>query len=174
MRKIKTNKNKMNLNAILSKVGLGGSVSQDVSALIIIGILSVVFGTVVGRQKSVPVLLSTYISMAIVSVLPADFLVDSYKLILFLVLIVLFTLSGKRFLSGSLAFGSKIWKLFVFSFLEIVFILSVIFSIIPQSIALGYVSFSAYGYFTSGWFPFIWLVAPLVFLLLFCRRSYSY
>jgi len=165
----------MNLNAILSKVGLGGNMSQDISLLIIIGLLSLAFGMVIGRQRSVPVLLSTYISMAIISVLPADFLADtSYKVILFLVLIGLFTISGKRFLSGSLAFGSKIWKLFVFSFLEIVFILSVIFSIIPKAAALGYVSSSAYGYFVSGWFPFIWLIAPLVFLLLFCRRSYSY
>lgn len=164
----------MNLNAILSKIGLGGSVSQDVSLLIILGLFGLAFGTVVGRQKSVPVLLSTYISMAVVSVLPADFLNYSYKLMLFLVLIALFTISGKRFLSGSLAFGSKIWKLFAFSFLEIVFILSVVFSIIPQSVALGFVSSSAYGYFTSGWFPFIWLIAPLVFLLMFCRRGYQY
>ena len=165
----------MNLNLILSEIGLGGNISRDIALLIIIGLLSLFSAMIIGRQRLVSVLLSTYISMAVVTVLPKDFMANtSYKLILFLVLIAFFTLSGKRFLSGSLAFGSKIWKLFIFSFLEIVFIMSVIFSIIPKSMALDYVSSSAYSYFTSGWFPFIWLAAPLMLLLIFCRRGYKY
>jgi hypothetical protein len=159
------------MNELLSKIGLGGSLSQDVSFLIIIVIISVLLGTLVGRQRVIPILLGTYISAIFVKSLPGNLLSESYEVILFLVLIALITISGKKFLSGNLVFGSKIWKLFVFSFLEIVLIISLIFSMISKTAALGFVSSSVYSYFVSGWFPLIWLAAPLLFLLLACRRS---
>lgn len=163
---------KMNLNSILSAVGLGGNLSQNVSLIVILALLSLVLGLVAGRQRLIPILLGAYISIVIVNNLPGEFFSDtSYKLILFLALIALFAISGQRFLSGSLAFGSKFWKLIFFSFLEIMLILSFVFSIIPKTTALGYVSSSAYGYFVSEWFSFIWLIFPLLFLLLFCRRG---
>lgn len=164
----------MNLNLILSKIGLDGNMSQDFSLLIIVVLLSLAFGTLIGKQRAIPVLLGTYISAMIVKNLPNDF-AELYKLILFVVLIALFTIYGRKFLSGSLAFGSKLWKLFVFSFLEIMLIVSIAFSLISKSTALGFISASSYDYVVSGWFPFIWLVAPLIFLLMFCRRNnYSY
>ena len=144
------------------------------SLLIILGLFSLAFGTLIGKQRAIPVLISTYISALVVKSLPENF-AETYKTVLFLVLIALFTISGRKFLSGSLAFGSKLWKLFAFSFLEMMLIISIIFSMISKQTALGYVSVSSYDYFVSGWLPLIWLVAPLLFLMFFCRRnSYQY
>lgn len=166
----------MNLSTLLLKIGISEQLTQDVSLILIIALASFLFGMLVGRHRIMAVLTSTYVSFALITVLPETLWPsDNYKFFTFLGIIIILTLANRRFLdvyfpgTGS----SFLWKVFFISFLEIVLILSIGLSFLPAKEALGYVSASAYDYLVSGWAPIIWMVAPLVFMFFFGRRHYN-
>jgi hypothetical protein len=166
----------MNLSALLLKIGISEQLTQDISLIIIIVIASFLFGMLIGRNRIMAVLISTYVSFALVGVLPETIWPNSnYKFFAFLGILALLTLANRRFMdvyfpgSGSSFLG----KVYFISFLEIILILSIGLSFSPAKEALGYVSATAYGYLVSGWAKIIWMVAPLVFMFFFGRRHYN-
>jgi len=166
----------MDLSALLLKIGVSQQLTQDVSLVLIILLASFLFGILVGRNRIMAVLISTYVSFAMVSVIPETLWPDdNYKFFAFLGILAVLTLANRRFLdvyfSGT---GSGfLGKIFFISFLEIILILSIGLSFLPTKEALGYVSSSAYGYLVSGWAKIIWMVAPLLFMFFFGRRHYN-
>lgn len=166
----------MDLSALLLKIGISQQLTQDVSLVLIILLASFLFGMLVGRNRIMAVLISTYVSFALISVVPGTIWPSySYKFFAFLGILAILTLANKRFLdvyfSGT---GSSfLWKVFFISFLEIVLILSIGLSFLPAKEALGYVSSNAYGYLVLGWSKIFWMVAPLIFMFFFGRRHYS-
>jgi hypothetical protein len=114
-----------------------------------------------------------YVAFALIKVIPEKtFSSYTIELVVFLGIIVIMTLLGKKmfeiYISGS---GTGfLGRVFVMSFLDIMFLISAVLLIIPKKEALGFVSENAYGYFTSDWMPFVWLAAPLVFLYIIHKK----
>lgn len=166
----------MDLSTLLFKIGISQQLTQDVSLVLIILLASFLFGMLVGRNRIMAVLISTYVSFALISVVPGTIWPDySYKFFAFIGILAALTLANKRFLdvyfSGT---GSSfLWKIFFISFLEVVLILSIGLSFLPAKEALSYVSQSAYGYLVLGWSKIFWMVAPLIFMFFFGRRHYN-
>lgn len=159
----------MNLNIMLSKLGLSASMAQDATLFLVVLLLSFVFGVSIGRAKLITILANIYVAFSIFSAIPEKLIPDySYDVITFLALIVGLTLfSGKLIevpfhISGS----GFLWRVFALSFLEVVLVLSVVLSMIPKKEALLYISLSSYGYLVSPNMFLVWMVAPLVFLAL--------
>jgi membrane protein implicated in regulation of membrane protease activity len=96
----------MNLSLIFSQMGLSAKTAQDVMLFIVVALVSFVFGMSIGRFKLITVLINIYVAVAILSVFPKTILPDyTYSLILFLGVIVILTVLGKKIfeipLSGS-------------------------------------------------------------------------
>ncbi|MBU2028361.1 hypothetical protein KJ761_00505 [Patescibacteria group bacterium] len=166
----------MNLSTLLLKIGISQQLTQDVSLIVIIIIASFLFGMLVGKHRIMAVLISTYVSFALSSVLPETIWPsDNYKFLAFLGILALLTIANRRFLdvyfpgTGS----SFLWKVFFMSFLEIMLILSIGLSFLPAKETLDYVSSTAYSCLVSGWAKIVWMVAPLVFMFFFGRRHYN-
>ena len=163
----------MNLSLILSQLGLSVKTGQDVMLFLVVAFISFLFGTLVGRSKLITVLISIYVSVALVSVFPKNLLTDySYKLMLFFGIIILLTVLGKKMFEIQLSGSGKgfLWRVFVMSFLEVMLMLSVAVSIMPKKLALGYVSPSSYDYLVAENFAFLWMLVPLVFLFMIHKK----
>jgi hypothetical protein len=163
----------MDLGQILGKMGISPALTQDISLLLVILVVSTIFGIFIGRTKLITVLINIYVAFAVVTVAPRQFFTDyTYELILFLVLVVGLTLIEKKlfevYISGS---GSGfLWRVFVMSFLEVVFFLSIIFSFVPRKVALGFISPTAFEYLTLDNYKFCWAVVPLIFLIFIHKK----
>ncbi len=120
------------------------------------------------------VLINIYVSFAIVSVIPKDFIEDySYMMAAFFGLLIVLTVANRRFfdLSFSGSGSGFMWRVFSMSFLQIVLILSIIFSILPRKVALTYISSVAYEYLASGWAALLWMALPLAYMIFIYKRA---
>lgn len=165
----------MNLATILSKLGISTSLTQDVTLLIVIALASFLFAVFIGKSKLAAVLVGSYISFALVSVTPSDYLAENgYKLIAYLAIVVALAIWGGKMIDISIGgIGSGfMWKIFVMSFLEVVMILSIVLSLVSKKDALLYVSSSSYGYLIGDPMRLIWMAAPLAFLLFVQKKRY--
>lgn len=138
-------------------------------------VVSLVLGLYLGRSQLVNIVLYTYISTAILNVLPSslfNFSEPYGKLIVFLaMLLFMFFMSDYLFdIHISSASSDFFWRILMTSFLAVGMLLSIIFSLVPQSIAHEYVSFGTLGYFTGQWAQVVWLLFPLLFLLFVNKR----
>jgi len=160
----------MNITLLLSKIGLSSNLSQDMTLILFIALISFVYGMVLGKKKLMSILVSIYIAFAIISVVPIEI---SYKAYVFLGLLVVLTLVSRKifdihFASGGSAF---MWRIFIVSFFQVILIISVMLSMLPQADALSYVSSTAYSYLVSGWAPLTWMAIPLVAMFILHRKS---
>ena len=163
----------MNLSLIFSQMGLSAKTAQDVMLFIVVALVSFVFGMSIGRFKLITMLINIYVAVAILSVFPKTILPDyTYSLILFLGVIVILTVLGKKIfeipLSGSGA--GFLWRVFAMSFLEVMLIVSVTLSLVPKKIAMGYVSPDSYTYLVSENFALLWMLLPLVFMFMINKK----
>lgn len=164
----------MNITQIFSNLGVPQAMVQDVMLVVFIAFLSFVYGMLVGRYRLIPALINIYASFAIASVVPESFLPDYMsKLVLFLALWAGLTVFSRKFFDVPFygAGSSFLWRVFSMSFLQDILLLSIIFSIVPKTEALGYISPNAYKYLVEGWAPFIWMALPLVYLIFIYKRS---
>ena len=163
----------MNFSLLLSKLGLSQKLSQDVTLILIIALISFVYGMLLGKYKIMTVLINIYVSFALISVIPGEFILDyNTKLLLFFALVAGLTLISKRFFDLSMSGSGSYFllRVFLMSFLQVALALSIIFSIVPKKIALDYISLDAYGYLTIGWMPAIWMALPLVYMFFVYKR----
>ncbi len=167
----------MDFNSILENLGFQQKLSLDISLLIIIAIITFIWGIVFGRGKLAPIFSGIYISIVITSAVSFDFFDNYiYRLILFFILVAIFVFWENKFFNSSFAsvgYGFS-WKVFVMSFFEIMLILSYVLTIIPHKIAANYVSVNAFGYVASQDFRLIWMVIPFIFLAFANRKSGRY
>jgi hypothetical protein len=164
----------MNLASILNKLGLATSLTQDVTLLIVIALASFLFAIFIGKSKLAAVLVGSYISFALISVIPADYLGSGYKFLAYLAIVAALTVWGGKMIDISIGgVGSGfMWKIFMMSFLEVVMILSVVLSLLSKKEALMYISSSSYGYLVNDPMRLIWMAAPLLFLLFVQKKKY--
>jgi hypothetical protein len=163
----------MNLSLIFSQLGLSAKTSQDVMLFLVIALVSFVFGMSIGRFKMITVLINIYVSVALMSVFPESFFSDyTYRLILFLGLVALLTVLGKKMFEIQLSGSGKgfLWRVFVMSFLEVMLMLSVALSLMPKKVALEYISPTSYSYLVSENFALLWMILPLVFMFLIHKK----
>lgn len=136
--------------------------------------MSVGFGFIFGRFKLVNILINVYIALAFVGIVPKEMLVFSVygKAIVFIALLVLLTAVDKRLfdLHISSAGTDFFWRLIVTSMLVTGLVMSAALSLLPKSIALGFISVAAYGYFASQSAVIFWMVVPLLVLLFINNR----
>jgi len=163
----------MNLALLLGKIGVSQALTQDISLLMVIALLSFVFGMFIGRYKLITILINIYVSFAVTMVVPERFFSDYlYKLIFFLAGVVVLTLISKQlfeiYISGS---GSGfLWRVFAMSFLEIVFLISIVVSIVPKKIVLDYISPTAFEYLASENARIAWMIIPMAFMFFIHKR----
>lgn len=163
----------MDLNILLGKLGISPVFMQDLSLLAVVLLISFIFGMFIGRYKLITILINIYVSLAILAAVPEGYLLDyAYRLGFFFASLIILTLVSKRlfeiYISGS---GSGLlWRVFIMSFLEVVFLISIALYIMPPSVALGYVSRAAYTYLASPTAHFIWMIIPLAFIFFIHKR----
>lgn len=161
----------MDIISLFSKIGISTDIAQNVIfILILIGVVFVL-ALVIGKRRLIPLLVSGYVSLAILSAAPKEYLVDYYyEAGFFLAILILISMYSKEFIDAYVSASGFLWRVFVLSFLEAMFFLSIIFSILPKKIALNYVSSGAYDLFVSPNFYLAWIVLPLVFIFLIRRK----
>lgn len=163
----------MDLGTLLGKIGISQELTQDVSLLMMIALASFVFGMFIGRYKLITILINIYVSFAVTMAVPEKYFSDYlYELTFFLAGVIILTLISKRlfeiYISGS---GSGfLWRVFAMSFLEVIFLISIILSIIPEKVALSYVSPTAFEYLASPNASLFWMIAPMAFMFFIHKR----
>ena len=164
----------MQLNEIFKNLGLAKSATELITLIIVILAISGLFWLLIGRFRLHNFLINTYISLALVQVIPKDIMSFSkYSfLLVFLILIVLLTLINK-YLFDIHQYGSglAIWQVFVMSFLEIMLLLSIISSFLSAKEILQYISADYLKYFADPWWKVLWMAMPLLFLVMVKKRN---
>jgi hypothetical protein len=157
-----------------SSLHLPENLAGDLSLFLLFIGLSLAFGFVFGRWKLVNILINVYIALAFIGVLPAALLAFSAygKAIVFVILLVLLMMIDDRLfdLHISSAGTDFFWRLFVMSILVTGMVVSVLLSFLPKSVALGFISAAAYGYFASPGALIFWMIMPLLSLLFINNR----
>lgn len=165
----------MNPITILSNLGVPANLMQDIMLLLFVALASFIYGTLIGRWRLMTVLINIYAAFAIITVIPADLIADyNLKLLIFFILLIGMTLLNKRFfdISFSGSGTNYMLRVFLMSFLEIALVLSIVFSLVPKKVALGYLSANAYGYLVVGWAPLVWMALPLVYMFFMYRKMH--
>ncbi len=162
------------LAGFFSDLSLPKTIAGDLSLFFLFVGLSLAFGFVFGRWKLVNILINVYISLAFIGVLPEallDFSVYGKAIVFIILLVVLTTIDERLFdLHISSAGTDFFWRLFVMSILVTGMVLSVLLSFLPKSVALEFISVTAYGYFASPGALIFWMAVPLFSLLFINNR----
>lgn len=159
----------MQLNQIFQNLGLAKSATEIVTLVLVVLAASAIFWLLIGRFRLHNFLINTYISFALAQIIPKNVMsFNKYSyLLLFLILIVLLTLINK-YLFDIHQYGSglAIWQVLIMSFLEIMLLLSIIFSLLPPKEVLQYISADYLKYFIDPWYRVLWMAMPLLFLVI--------
>lgn len=164
----------MQLNKIFQNFGLAGNVAELATILVVLLGMSVIFWFLIGRFRLHNFLINMYISFALVNVIPDNVMsfTKNSSILLFLVFVVFLTLMNRYIFdihqSGS---GLAIWQVVVMSFLEVILLLSIIFSFFPNKDILKYVSQDYLAYFIDPWWRVVWMALPLIFLIFVKKRQ---
>lgn len=164
----------MQLDALFAGLGLSRSSIELLTLVFVMFFVSVIFWLLIGRFRLHNFLINTYISYALVQVMPTDALAMSKyaPIVLFFLFIVVLTLMNEYLFdihqTGS---GLALWQVFMMSFLEVGLLLSIIVPYVPQKELLKVVSKEALLYFSSPWAKVGWMAVPLVFLVVVNKRG---
>jgi hypothetical protein len=162
------------LNNFLASLAIPKNLAGDLSLLLLFVVLSVAFGFIFGRWKLVNILINVYIVVAFLSVLPKEILAFSpyAKAGAFLALLFfLSTVDDRLFDVHITSAGTDFfWRLFVMSMLVTGMLVSVTLAYLPKTMALSYISTTAYGYFASPFALIFWMAIPLLLLLFINNR----
>ena len=157
-----------------SSLHLPKNIAGDLSLFLIFVGLSLAFGFIFGRWKLVNILINVYVAIAFIAVLPAELIAFSIygKAIIFVVLLILLTAIDDRLFDVHISSAGTdfFWRLFVMSFLVTGMVVSVVLSFLPKSVALEYISVTAYDYFASPAALIFWMIMPLISLLFINNR----
>lgn len=165
----------MNPITLLSNLGVPTNLTQDIMLLLFVALASFIYGTLIGRWRLMTVLINIYVAFAVVTVIPAEIVADyNLKLLIFFILLAGMTLLNKRFfdISFSGSGTNYMLRVFMMSFLEIVLVLSIAFSMVPKKVALGYISANAYTYLITGYAPLVWMALPLIYMFFLYRKMH--
>ncbi len=159
---------------LTSMLALPKNIAGDLSLILLFVGVSLLVGFIFGRWKLVNILINVYIAVALVGVMPdAWFAVSVYaKAGIFIVLLTVLTMFDERLFDIHITSAGTdfFWRFFVTSFLVTGSVLSSIFSFLPKSIALSWVTPDLYFYIASPWALLFWLVVPILALFLINTR----
>jgi len=165
----------MRLSSFFLKMGVPDKLAGDLSLFLVLVAISLMFGMFVGRFRLANILINIYIALAILTVIPKDFLslYANSDLLIFLLLLTVLTIAGDNLFDIHISSSGSgfFWRLVVMSFLEVGLIFSIIISMIPSSKLLEYVSQNMYQYFASPSAKVFWMAAPLVFLFFINKKA---
>lgn len=157
-----------------SSLSFPSTLAGDFSLLLLFAGLSIGFGFVFGRFKLVNILINVYIALALVGIIPKEFLAFSVygRAIVFVLLLAFLTAIDKRLFDVHISSAGTdfFWRLIVTSMLVTGLVMSAALSLLPKSAALGLISATAYGYFASQTAVIFWMVVPLLVLLFINNR----
>jgi hypothetical protein len=157
----------MDINNLVSNLGLKGTLGSDVVFLILFLLVSFVLSVVLGRQKILVAMLGVYASYVAVLFIPKSFVTDANtKMLLFVALVVAFIMFFGKIIRASLSGSGTnyIIKSIVGSAVIIGLILTIIFSWVPAKELANFVTPTTKIYFTEDIYKFLWAIAPLVYL----------
>lgn len=159
---------------LTSMLALPKNIAGDLSLILLFVGVSLLVGFIFGRWKLVNILINVYIAVALVGVMPDSwFIVSVYaKAGVFIALLITLTMFDDRLFDIHItSAGTDIfWRFFVTSFLVTGSVLSSIFSFLPKSVALGWVTPDLYFYIASPWALLFWLAVPIFALFLINTR----
>ena len=91
---------------------------------------------------------------------------------LFVVLLTALTMFDERLFDIHITSAGTdfFWRLFVMSVLVTGFFVSTVFSLLPQKVALSYISLPVYGLFATPIAEIVWMAVPLLVLLFINNR----
>lgn len=162
------------LDRLTSMLALPKNIAGDLSLILLFVGVSLLVGFIFGRWKLVNILINVYISVALVGVMPdAWFAVSVYaKAGVFVVLLTVLTMFDERLFDIHITSAGTdfFWRFFVTSFLVTGSVLSSVFSFLPKSVALSWVTPDLYFYIASPWALLFWLVVPILALFLINTR----
>lgn len=159
---------------LLSFLPLPRFLAGDLSLILFFVGISILMGFIFGRWKLVNILINVYIAVAIIGILPAEWLDFSLyaRSFAFLGLLILLTAVDERLFDIHITSAGTdfFWRFFVTSFLVTGTIVSTFFSFLPKTLALQWITPSLYGYIASQWALMFWLIVPLFTLFIINKR----
>jgi hypothetical protein len=163
----------MNLNNIVSSLGVKGNLVGDVSFLIVFLIVSFVLSFILGKHRILVSLLGVYAAYVVVSLANFDFVRDSQtKILFFLAVLIGFIMMLTRIIRGSVSgHGPALMlKMTVGTAIVVGLSLSIILTWYPAKDLTSLITPSARSYFTDDLYKFLWAIAPLVYLGIVRKR----
>jgi len=162
------------LTDFFGTIALPQNLTGDLSLLLVFFGLSLAFGFIFGRWKLVNILINSYIVVAFLSVLPASLLSFSpyAKVGVFFGLLLFLSMVDDRLFDLHITSAGTdfFWRLFVMSLLVTGMLVSVTLAFLPKTLALSYISLTAYSYFASPLALVLWMALPLLLLLFINNR----
>jgi hypothetical protein len=162
------------LNTLSLATALPKSMAGDISFLIVFLAVCVGLGVYLGRSQLVSIVMYGYIDVALMSVISADlFAFSPYgQAIVFLGIFFFLFFVGDYVLDIHISnTGSDFfWRILIMSFLGVGMLTSIVFTLLPKSVTMQYLSASSLSYFTSPTAQIAWMVTPLLFLLFINKR----
>lgn len=162
------------LDRLLSSLAIPKDIAGDLSILFLFVGISLLVGFIFGRWKLVNILINVYIAVALVGVMPETwFAVSVYaKATVFIALLTALTMFDARLFDIHITSAGTdfFWRFLVTSFLVTGSVLSSIFSFLPKSVSLSWVTPDLYFYIASPWALLFWLVVPILALFFINTR----
>jgi len=161
------------METFLIQLGLPEKFAGDIFFAFVIIIIGIALGFLMGRYRLIELVLATYISIAIMSVIPSYMLsfMQYSELLIFILLIISFTMLGEYFFDIHLSSSSSaFWRMSMIGTLETGLIFSILIGYIPGYILLKYISSGVYNFFTLPWAQLFWMIVPLLFLFVTSRK----
>jgi len=163
----------MNINNLVSSLGLKGNAAGDVSFLVLFLLVSFAISFVLGRHRLLTSFLGIYTSFTIVTLAAFDFLKDAQnKVLFFIALAVAFVVLFQKVIRGSISgYGTVLLvKLFIGGILVVGLVLSVVLSWLPSKELADFITPSAKKFFEGDLSRFLWALGPLVYLAVVRKR----
>jgi hypothetical protein len=157
----------MNLNNLLSGIGIKSNLAGDLSFLIIFLLVSFVISFVVGKHRLLVTLLGVYAAYVVVNFAKFDFLKDpSTKTLIYLAILIGFVVFFSKIIRSSVSGHGPMFmaKLVLGTAIVIGLSLSIILSWYTPKELAGIITPTTKKYFTDDIFRFFWAIAPLVYL----------
>lgn len=157
----------MNLNNLVSSLGVKGTLAGDVSFLILFLLVSFVVSFVLGKHRILVSLVGVYVAYAVVNLANFDFVRDPQsKTLFFLAILIGFIITFSRIIRGNVSgYGPAFYaKLTIGTAVVIGLSLSIILGWYSPKQLADIVTPNVRTYFVSDFWRFLWVVAPLVYL----------
>ncbi len=146
----------------------------DVSFLIIFIAVCVASGLYLGRSQLVAVVMYSYIDVALMTVLPSEWMAFSLygKAIVFIGVFLFLFFAGDYVLDIHISNSGSdfFWRILMMSFLAVGMLTSIVFALLPKADTAKYLSPTSLGYFISPDARIVWMFLPLLFLLFVNKR----